>query len=710
MTTPRGPATQSSGNPGGFLNVGWSGTNQTAIVGPAGSLVPFGAMVGIYDGAGNSITSGSALFSNANNVSFGIAGNTLTASVVVGGGVALYDGANSISSGTAQFSNANGVTFGFNGQTITASIAAAGGAQTAISGVVVSNATYTSGTISFSNANGISFGSSAGQAITASYTVPGNPAFSAQGGSSTFQTLAFTNSNNVSFSNTAGSIWGSFGLNVSATGGTSNALSGLTLQDGNGVSFGLSTGAGVGTLTASVAAQSNQTGGIYFLTNTVGDSSSSTYDLRSLSITFQSAGILTGGWTNGTLQLGARFKMSAGASSANVQAVTFSNSNNVSFGMQTGALVGTFTGSYALNVSATGGTSNALSGLTFQNSNGVSFGLSTGAGVGSLTASVAAQSTQPVAYSAANGSANFSTLSFSNVNNVSFATAAGPAIQGSFALNVSATGGTSQALSGLTFRDSNGVSFGLSTGAGIGSITASIATTYAGTGVTTGSTTGALSGTLNTSGLSLVVPYLTRYIWPEGNLAAVTAPGIASQTIQYVPVVCPITGTRIDALVGMSNSSSAGAGTVTLQFSQYAIIYTRNVSTLSSLSSGSTQTTYTYASNTNGATYLTNSALYPISVPINFNLVPGEYFVGFNIVTANTAGSATISMIGGNQIATASNYAEFANTATSTNLFGGMGIYSAATTGVVTRVSLSAINQTGSALSAANIALVFRNA
>lgn len=57
-------------------------------------------------------------------------------------------------------------------QTITISGAAAGGAQTAISGIVVSNTTYTSGTVSFSNANGISFGSSAGQAITASYTVP----------------------------------------------------------------------------------------------------------------------------------------------------------------------------------------------------------------------------------------------------------------------------------------------------------------------------------------------------------------------------------------------------------------------------------------------------------------------------------------------------------------------------------------------------------
>jgi hypothetical protein len=39
-----------------------------------------------------------------------------------GGGVILYDGANSISSGTARFSNSNGISFGINGQTITGSV------------------------------------------------------------------------------------------------------------------------------------------------------------------------------------------------------------------------------------------------------------------------------------------------------------------------------------------------------------------------------------------------------------------------------------------------------------------------------------------------------------------------------------------------------------------------------------------------------------
>ena len=55
---------------------------------------------------------------------------------------------------------------------VTISGANAGGAQTGISGVQVSDATYTSGTVTFQNANGISFGSSGANGISASYTVP----------------------------------------------------------------------------------------------------------------------------------------------------------------------------------------------------------------------------------------------------------------------------------------------------------------------------------------------------------------------------------------------------------------------------------------------------------------------------------------------------------------------------------------------------------
>jgi hypothetical protein len=221
---------------------------------------------------------------------------------------------------------------------------------------------------------------------------------------------------------------------------------------------------------------------------------------------------------------------------------------------------------------------------------------------------------------------------------------------------------------------------------------------------------------------STIVVYantLTRYIWPAApQLTAVTAPGQGSISVQYVAPQWPVTATRLDALASWSGASSATTNTGAIVLSAYAAIYYRNVSTLSSLSSGSTQTTYTYASNTAGHTEFTQAAIRPISVPMNVSMTPGEYFVGFGFSTNSSSVGAsttnygqTISMMGGNDLQTAANYAEIGSaTATSTNWFGGMGVFTAASSGIPSTIALSNINQTGSALSAANIALVFRNA
>ena len=162
-----------------------------------------------------------------------------------------------------------------------------------------------------------------------------------------------------------------------------------------------------------------------------------------------------------------------------------------------------------------------------------------------------------------------------------------------------------------------------------------------------------------------------------------------------------------------SMGSSAANSVAGIIMSVYVGISTRNASTLSSLSSGSTQTTYTYNSNSAGNTQFTGSNIYPISVPVNFAMTPGEYFVGFNMVSnsSNTNLGTTVSIYGGNNLQIALNYAEITNqTASSTNLFGGMGVYTAATTGMPVSIGLAAIAQTSNSLSQANIALVFRNA
>src|SRR5678809_606832 len=58
------------------------------------------------------------------------------------------------------FHGGNNITLSGNGSSVTISGANAGGAQTAISGIVVSDTTYTSGLISFSNAGNITISSS----------------------------------------------------------------------------------------------------------------------------------------------------------------------------------------------------------------------------------------------------------------------------------------------------------------------------------------------------------------------------------------------------------------------------------------------------------------------------------------------------------------------------------------------------------------------
>ena len=156
---------------------------------------------------GSSISVGTLFFSDANNVSFGMAGSTITASAMAGAGVNFSAGTTSNNLTGVTFGNANGISFGLNDSTITASVA------TSLSNILVSAGTTSNNlsAMTFANANGISFGLN-NSILTASVA--------------------------TSLSN----------INVSA-GTTSNNLSAVTFANANGVSFGLNGSV----MTASVA-------------------------------------------------------------------------------------------------------------------------------------------------------------------------------------------------------------------------------------------------------------------------------------------------------------------------------------------------------------------------------------------------------------------------------------------------------------------------
>lgn len=248
----------------------------------------------------------------------------------------------------------------------------------------------TLGEVVFSNSNGISFGID-GQTLTAQHnalTSQSNQNITAANGGFAFQTLSFSNVNGVSFGTSAGSA-----------------------------------------ITASVAAQTNQTGGIYVTAQSTGQSSSSTYDLRTLS--FVPDGIISAGWSNGS------FRVSATQSNQNVtaanggfafQTLSFSNVNGISFGTSAGsAITASHNGlttqtNQQLTLFATGNTTQSSTGTT--NASSVIFRgegvASVGITNGSIVISVPAGAPSPVNFSAGTTSGNLGSVVFSNSNGVSF--------------------------------------------------------------------------------------------------------------------------------------------------------------------------------------------------------------------------------------------------------------------------------------------------
>lgn len=365
------------------------------------------------------------------------------------------------------------------GMSVTISGANVGGAQTGISGVQVSDATFTSGTVTLRNANGISFGSSGANGISASYTVPSiagllsavnvsagttsnnlsaltfangngvsfgidgstvtashngltsqsNQAFSAQGGSSAFQTLIFANSQGVSFSNSNGSVVATVATNYAAS-DHSHGNPTLNLTNLSGTTASNSAG-----LTLSLSAAAAQTGisGIQVSDTTY---SSGTVTFRNLNgISFGSSGA-NGISASYTVPTVTTMTVSDAATSGTLARLAFTNLNGVTLSLSTGAggshtIVGShnaLTSQSNQNVTAANG-GFAFQTLSFSNLNGISFGTSAGSAITASHNALTSQSNQ--AFSAAGGSSAFQTLSFNNANGLSFSNNGG-AVEASY--------------------------------------------------------------------------------------------------------------------------------------------------------------------------------------------------------------------------------------------------------------------------------------
>ena len=325
-----------------------------------------------------------------------------------GTGVALSAVGGAITSGTAVFSNSNGVSFGINGQTITASVAT-GAASINLSAGSTSNL---ASAFTFADSNGISFGLNAGT-ITASADCMCDPGVLVDANepsqSATLGTVVFGNDNNVSFGITGQTITAKAFLGVTA-GTDGDFVSQLSFADSNGISFGYDGS----TITASVAA-----GGA------PGSISAGTASVALGQVVFSNSNNVSFGLNGSTVTASATvastqgsIRISAGTTSILSSGFTFSNSNNVSFGIDNGTVTASASVATSLtNIRVSAGTtSNLLSALTFADSNGISFGIN----ASTITASYTVPGFDPVTVSAGTSSKTVGQIVFSNSNGVSF--------------------------------------------------------------------------------------------------------------------------------------------------------------------------------------------------------------------------------------------------------------------------------------------------
>ena len=295
--------------------------------------------------------------------------------------------------------------------------------------------------------------------------------------------LTFNNANGVSFGLNASTITASVVQSVQTQASGAIAGSGFTSAGNNIGLSGTNNSLGL-SLSATVAAQTNQTAGIYVTAQSTGQSSSSTYDARSLS--FVPDGIISAGWSNGSFRVSAT---QSAQTQSNVQGiivsnttyrtgdVSFSNANGISFGSSAGQAV---TASYTVPsvtqyFSKTNTTFNGanISGSITNNTDGLQLSLSVAAGGGAgFSGGISGGNTAGDTGTVSNQ------LVFAGGNNI---TVSGSTNAGGMTVTISGAnaGGAQTGISGLqvsnttytsgtvTFQNANGISFGSSGANGI---------------------------------------------------------------------------------------------------------------------------------------------------------------------------------------------------------------------------------------------------
>jgi hypothetical protein len=424
------------------------------------------------------------------------------------------------------------------------------------------------------------------------------------------------------------------GLNrIQAGTQTAGTLATVVFSNSNNVTFGMSNSSVV---TASFS-QSVQTQGT-FNTTQLGDYRATSLNSQLLFTSQSSLFALT---ANDSLSLGTGYTththnyqstgaylttqsgqaFSASGGSTTFQTLNFANSNGFTFSNSNGSVIGSYT------VPSTAGfLTTAMQSASSSNFAGTGSAITNGTmtfGTGGLSLNLSnhltSQTVQPVAISGSNGSFAFSTVSFGNLNGLSFYTSNG-SIVGSYtdagagggisAVNLSA-GTTSNNLTNFVLSNANGVSFGLNGS----TVTASVA----------GAGGGTLSG------------YDPFHYGAESVAGQQGAGTLYMQPVDNTPT---FQFDRVGMMIQFSNASNS-SNSATLSAS--VGIYTKNVSSLSLLASASTS--YALTASGSVGSYSLFGGIRNLTVGLTQTLTGGDYWVGIWSRTSANAGGQTFNQM-----------------------------------------------------------------
>jgi hypothetical protein len=653
-------------------------------------------------------------------------GGSMTISISGGaGGNTGYisAGTATASLGTVVFSNSNGVSFGVDGQTVTASIA------TSLTNINVSAGTASQNlsAIEFVNSNGISFGLDAGT-ITASHnglTSQSNQAVSGSNGSVTFETVSFGNSNGMSFYLTNGSVVGSYtvptqsaqtvGLYASSqtTGQSSSSTAdarSITFVGQGIVSVGLSQGSYLVSATQSGQAASGQNGSFEFQTLSFSNA-------NNVSFGTSAGSAITASIPAGATATGNVGAISAAGDSASSGTIVFSNSNNVSFGMNGNTVTATVTvpaqsvqtlGLYASSQTTGQSSSSTFDArsITFVGAGNVSVGISNS----SYIISGSGGETRLTAYATGNTTqSSTGTQALSSILFRGEGVASVGVTNGSVVISVPAGGGggftggmsTQGNTAGTTGLVSNRLVF---VGTGPVSLSQSVNGASAtlsidGPAVSSLSATGGLSISTNGSTISIGFAPRTATMWDPLNQAVKVAGQVGNASLHIVPLPTPADAAlgelQVNRLCIPLYVSNASNSTGTLTISHSFGLYTKTGSSLSLFASTSYSTAWTF-SGTESASLHHGIRLH--TIPWTTTISDGMYYVAQWSRSNSGGANGSISQILVSQIA--SNFSGIFGEATNRSRQWplGFGVFSASvTTAMPSSIAFSQMDGTASA-------------